>query len=73
MNIFSAAPPRRRGFVGGAAASASGLRRRRGLAFDRGWGPASDGTGGPSPDQMIEKFGWTDGKISDGKFSDSTI
>ena len=35
---------------------ASGLRRRRGLAFDRGWGPASDGTGGPSPDQMIEKF-----------------
>ena len=25
------------------------------LPFDRGWGPASDGTGGPSPDQMIEK------------------
>ena len=30
-----------------------------GLAFDRGWGPASDGTGGPSLDQMTNKI-WTD-------------
>ena len=39
------------GFVGGLAAASSAARGR----IDRGWGPASDGTGGPSPDQMIEK------------------
>ena len=36
--------------------------RRRGLAFDRGWGPASVGSGGPSLDQMMKKFGWANGK-----------
>ena len=30
--------------------------RRRGLAFDRGWGPASVGTGGPSLDQMMKQI-----------------
>ena len=36
--------------------ASSAARRWLRVAFDRGWGPASDGTGAPSPDQMIEKI-----------------
>ena len=67
LNSVSYGYLRRNGYLG---ATGVGGFRRRGVPFDRGWGPASVGTGGPSLDQMIKEFafdrGWGPGPVGSG-------